>query len=170
MQLVAVQVKMRCGGNRNAGMGAAMVKLPKYDGSMSWTVFHWQFQNVFDHIGGGAPVEAMHLLTILQVKLLTFYIVYEPKWHMRISFRCGRTVIETMSLLVTTENLEAAKWWEFAAGMEHLAHQALAGLLEDFRGRLPMSLLMERRARKWNSASRLAVTGTSMKPLKIHRS
>jgi hypothetical protein len=57
--------------DRNMGMGAAMVKMPKYDGFMTWTVFHWQFENVSDHTGGGGgggvpPVEAMHLLTIFQ--------------------------------------------------------------------------------------------------------
>jgi hypothetical protein len=60
MQLVAVQVKLRCGGDRNVGMGAAIIKMPKYEGSMSWTVFHRQFENVFDHTGGGGHASTHH--------------------------------------------------------------------------------------------------------------
>lgn len=49
MQLVAVEVWTRPGGGRNAGTSTVLVKLPTFDGSMSCTLLHLQFQAVADH-------------------------------------------------------------------------------------------------------------------------
>jgi hypothetical protein len=46
---VAVEAKMRLGDSRNTGTSTIVVKPPNFDGSMSWTVFHCQFDAMADH-------------------------------------------------------------------------------------------------------------------------
>jgi hypothetical protein len=46
MQLVAVEAWTRPGSGRNVGTITVLVKPPTFDGSMSCTLFHLQFQAV----------------------------------------------------------------------------------------------------------------------------
>jgi hypothetical protein len=65
VQLVAAEAQSRDGGGRNMGTSAIVVKLPKFDRSMSWTVFHQQFEDMANHNSWRAPEKATNLLTIL---------------------------------------------------------------------------------------------------------
>jgi hypothetical protein len=49
MQLVAVEAWTRPGGGRNARTNTVVVKPPTFDGSLSSTLCHLQFQAVADH-------------------------------------------------------------------------------------------------------------------------
>lgn len=48
-QLVASRARTICWVGRNAGTSTIMMKVPKSDGFMSWTVFHHQFKGMDDH-------------------------------------------------------------------------------------------------------------------------
>jgi hypothetical protein len=50
MQLVAVEAWTRPGGGRKPGTSTVLVKPPTFDGHMSCTLFHLQFQGAADHI------------------------------------------------------------------------------------------------------------------------
>lgn len=62
MHLTAVEAES----GRNIGTSTVMVKPLKFDRSMSWRVFHRQFEAVVDHSGWEAMEKAIHLLAILQ--------------------------------------------------------------------------------------------------------
>jgi hypothetical protein len=49
MQVVSVEAWTRPGGGRNAGTSTVLVNPPTFDGAMSCTLFHLQFQAVADH-------------------------------------------------------------------------------------------------------------------------
>jgi hypothetical protein len=68
MQLVAVKAQIRHIGDGNAVTSAIMVKTPKFDRPMSWTVFHQQFEAVADH-SSQETLEAMHILTLESSKI-----------------------------------------------------------------------------------------------------
>jgi hypothetical protein len=73
IQLVVAEARMRHVGDGNAGTSAIMVKPPKFDRSITWTVFHQQFEAVADHSSQEALEKAMHLLTFCRDKLQTSY-------------------------------------------------------------------------------------------------
>lgn len=66
IQFVAVEAQLSCGGGMNGGTSTVVMKLPKFDESTSWMVYHYQFGVVADHCSWAAHENPTHLLTILQ--------------------------------------------------------------------------------------------------------
>jgi hypothetical protein len=64
LQLAAVDAQTKCRASVNSGTRVVMVLPLKFDGSISWTVFHCQFKAVADHNVWAAHEKAMHLFTI----------------------------------------------------------------------------------------------------------
>jgi hypothetical protein len=57
-------IRARCGGSRKTGSREVVVKLPKFDGSMSWAMFA-QFDAVTGHNASaaqemGQPTDTLH--------------------------------------------------------------------------------------------------------------
>jgi chromosome segregation ATPase len=65
-QLLALEARTRRAGGGNAGANADKVKLPKFDGSTSWVVFHRQFDAAAIHNDWTPREKAAHLLSVLQ--------------------------------------------------------------------------------------------------------
>jgi hypothetical protein len=74
---------MRHVGDRNEGTIAIMVKPPKFDRCITWTVFYQQCEAVAEHSCQEALEKAMHLLTFCRDKLQTSYTTSKTE-YMRI--------------------------------------------------------------------------------------
>jgi hypothetical protein len=66
MHLVTEEVQTRCRDGVNVGTSDIMVKSPKYDRLMSWTVFDEELEAMANHNRLAAQKKATHLLVILQ--------------------------------------------------------------------------------------------------------
>jgi hypothetical protein len=64
MQLAAVDAQTSCRASMNSGTCTFMMQPLKFDGSISWTVFHCQFKAVADHNVWEDHEKAVHLFAI----------------------------------------------------------------------------------------------------------
>jgi hypothetical protein len=65
-QLAAVEARTRCGGTGNVGTHSRQLKPPKFDGTMSWAIFHRQFEAAASNNGWTSCEKSAYLQTVLQ--------------------------------------------------------------------------------------------------------
>jgi hypothetical protein len=65
-QLAALEARTRLAGGSSAGANTDKIKPPKFDGSISWVVFHRQFDAAAIHNNLTPRKKAVHLLSVLQ--------------------------------------------------------------------------------------------------------
>jgi len=134
-QLPAVEARSRRVGGGGPGTGTTTIKPPKFDGAISWAVFHRQFEAAAVQNNWMPSEKAAHLLSVLHGKAAdilhtvpaeaTYEDIVESLWG---RFGDHQLAAAYRSHLKARVQASGKTLQEFAAAVEQLAHRALVGL------------------------------------------